>query len=540
MEHVLNVEDVFKRYKSQGDYAVKNVSFSLLEGEIVGILGPNGAGKSTLIKMILGVICPTKGQILVFGNNPLRFEKKDKVKLGVFLGGKSNLIYHLPVLDSVRLFQSIYRVPKAVFAENLARYSQALQCDGFLQQRVATLSLGQRLRAELLCILIYEPQVLILDEPTSQLDPIAASDFLATLGKINRELGTTVLLTEHRLEEAFPLASAVMVMDRGRRLCTGTPAEVGGQLKRSGHGMFLAMPTPMRVWAAVKTGEPCPVTVREGRDFLTAFAENNPLRPLPPQPIPACVEQMALEVHDAWFRYEKDSPDVVKGLQLAVRRGEFLAILGGNGTGKTTTLRLLSGLKKPYRGSVTRNGALAALPQNPQALFVKKTVGEDLQEVFQGTKVSPEERQARIRRVICLCRLEELWNRHPYDLSGGEQQRAALAKVLLLQPEILLLDEPTKGLDAEFKRCFAGILGDLLGQGVAIVMVSHDVEFCAQYADRVGLFFEGNVVTNKPAKEFFAGNSFYTTAANRMSRQFFPDAVTVEDVVAGVDAYVRR
>lgn len=162
MEHVLNVEDVFKRYKSQGDYAVKNVSFSLLEGEIVGILGPNGAGKSTLIKMILGVICPTKGQISVFGKNPLRFEKKDKVKLGVFLGGKSNLIYHLPVLDSVRLFQSIYRVPKAVFAENLARYSQALQCDGFLQQRVATLSLGQRLRAELLCILIYEPQVLIL------------------------------------------------------------------------------------------------------------------------------------------------------------------------------------------------------------------------------------------------------------------------------------------------------------------------------------------------------------------------------------------
>ena len=124
----------------------------------------------------------------------------------------------------------------------------------------------------------------------------------------------------------------------------------------------------------------------------------------------------------------------------------------------------------------------------------------DLQE-SSGTKFA-EERQARIRRVICLCRLEELWNRHPYDLSGGEQQRAALAKVLLLQPEILLLDEPTKGLDAEFKRCFAGILGDLLGQGVAIVMVSHDVEFCARYAHRCALFFDGNVVTQASPRKF--------------------------------------
>ena len=232
MEHVLNVEDVFKRYKSQGDYAVKNVSFSLLEGEIVGILGPNGAGKSTLIKMILGVICPTKGQILVFGNNPLRFEKKDKVKLGVFLGGKSNLIYHLPVLDSVRLFQSIYRVPKAVFAENLARYSQALQCDGFLQQRVATLSLGQRLRAELLCILIYEPQVLILDEPTLGLDIEGKRQFRDVLRRLVDRQRLSVLITTHDVNDMQKLCSRILMICKGEKVMDVTSGQFEQLLSR--------------------------------------------------------------------------------------------------------------------------------------------------------------------------------------------------------------------------------------------------------------------------------------------------------------------
>ena len=536
MDELFRIENLSFSYPDQTERAVDELSLTIRQGDFWVFCGPSGCGKSTLLRQLKTVLAPhgrRTGEIF-FEGVPLEQveQRKQAGEIGFVLQSPEDQVVTDQVWHELAFGLESLGFDQAIIRRRVAEMASFFGMEDWFYRDVAQLSGGQKQLLNLASVMVMQPKALILDEPTSQLDPIAASDFLATLGKINRELGTTVLLTEHRLEEAFPLASAVMVMDRGRRLCTGTPAEVGRQLKRSGHGMFLAMPTPMRVWAAVKTGEPCPVTVREGRDFLTAFAENNPLRPLPPQPIPACVEQMALEVHDAWFRYEKDSPDVVKGLQLAVRRGEFLAILGGNGTGKTTTLRLLSGLKKPYRGSVTRNGALAALPQNPQALFVKKTVGEDLQEVFQGTKVSPEERQARIRRVICLCRLEELWNRHPYDLSGGEQQRAALAKVLLLQPEILLLDEPTKGLDAEFKRCFAGILGDLLGQGVAIVMVSHDVEFCARYAHRCALFFDGNVVTQASPRKFFSGNRFYTTSANRMARHLEPEAVTAEDLIA--------
>ena len=376
-----------------------------------------------------------------------------------------------------------------------------------------------------------QPDVLILDEPTSQLDPIAASDFLAVLGKINRELGTAVVLTEHRLEEAFPLATAVAVMDRGRLLCTGTPQQVGRQLKALGHGMFLAMPAAMRIWASVETEAPCPVTVREGRDFLRRYAAERPLGPLPREEAHPRREPV-ITARGVWFRYEPDSPDVIKGLDLTLGRGEFLALLGGNGAGKSTTLKLLSGMKKPQRGNISVKGTLGMLPQNPQTLFVKKTVREDLFEIFSGTKTPRPQQEERVARMVALCRLEDLLDRHPYDLSGGEQQRAALAKVLLLEPEILLLDEPTKGLDAEFKQAFALILRTLLRQGVSLLMVSHDVEFCARYAHRCALFFDGSVVTEASPRAFFSGNSFYTTAANRMARSLEPQAVTAEDVMA--------
>lgn len=234
---------------------------------------------------------------------------------------------------------------------------------------------------------------------------------------------------------------------------------------------------------------------------------------------------------DVWFKYDKSLPDVLKGLNLTVHKGEFLAVLGGNGTGKTTTLSVIGGLCRPYRGDIKTNGSVGILPQNPQTLFVKKTVREDLYEILKNRKLKKPEEDDKISRAVKLCRLVELLDRHPYDLSGGEQQRTALCKVLLLDPEILLLDEPTKGLDAEFKQVFAVILKTLQRRGVTVLMVSHDVEFCAEYADRCALFFDGSIVTEGPPREFFSGNSFYTTSANRMARSILPDAITAADII---------
>ena len=222
-------------------------------------------------------------------------------------------------------------------------------------------------------------------------------------------------------------------------------------------------------------------------------------------------------------------------------KGTLFSIVGGNGTGKSTTLKAVCGICRPYRGKVRvdgqdtakcRNlfhGKLAMLPQDPQCLFVKKTVREDLEEMLPA---SCPDKDRRIADMARLCDITALLEHHPYDLSGGEQQRSALAKVLLTEPKLLLLDEPTKGLDSFFKRQLAGLLRRLMTEeGVTIVMVSHDVEFCAEYADSVSMFFDGQLLTTNTPRRFFAQNSFYTTAANRMSRHLFPQAVTAEDVV---------
>ena len=292
---------------------------------------------------------------------------------------------------------------------------------------------------------------------------------------------------------------------------------------------------PMRIWAATDSKAVCPISVCDGRNWLLDYAKTHELHLISEETKNTPDTETVVSAQELWFKYDKDLPDVVKGLSLELHKGEFLALLGGNGTGKTTTLKLLANLKKAYHGELAITGSVGMLPQNPQALFVKSTVREDLLEILPKS----ERKTERLAQVVSLCKLAELLDRHPYDLSGGEQQRAALAKILLLNPDILLLDEPTKGLDAEFKQVFGQILRTLQASGVAILMVSHDIEFCAKYADRCALFFDGNIVTESTPKTFFSGNSFYTTAANRIARDVLPDAVTPEDVIAACGGAVE-
>ncbi|MBR6573378.1 MAG: ATP-binding cassette domain-containing protein [Clostridia bacterium] len=523
-------------YPEQEQPVIRDLSLSVHPGEFLVLCGPSGCGKSTLLRQMKTVMAPhgrRTGQIL-FEGRPLDSidHREQSYKIGFVQQSPENQIVTDKVWHELAFGLESLGYDTPTIRKRVAEMASFFGIENWFYKDVTQLSGGQKQLLNLASIMAMQPSVLILDEPTSQLDPIAASDFLATIGKINRELGTTIILTEHRLEEVFPLATTVAVMDKGCLLCTGTPAEVGTLLKDKGHSMFLAMPSAMRVWAAVNNHDACPITVRDGRDWLTNFADNHTLKALPEENIPSLSEEIVIRADELWFKYEKDTPDVVRGLSLTVKKGEFVALLGGNGTGKTTSLKLLSGLRKPYRGTVEMNGSVGVLPQNPQALFVKKTLREDLFEILKSRKLSKSEQEARVARVVQLCRLGELLDRHPYDLSGGEQQRAALAKVLLLDPQILLMDEPTKGLDAEFKQVFAEIVQVLLHRGVTILMVSHDIEFCARYVHRCALFFDGNIVTEGTPRTFFSGNSFYTTSANRMARSIQTEAVTPEDLIA--------
>ena len=530
------IHDLTFFYPGQAVPALDRLNLTVRSGEFWVLCGPSGCGKSTLLRQLKTVLAPHGHRLgeIRFEGVPLDEldQREQAARIGFVLQSPENQLVTDKVWHELAFGLESLGYDTPTIRRRVAEMASFFGIQTWFYKNVAELSGGQKQLLNLASVMAMQPSVLILDEPTSQLDPIAAADFLATLGKINRELGTTILLTEHRLEEAFPLAGRVAVLDRGRLLCTGTPSQVGAALKDAGHAMFQAMPAPMRIWAAVGDSSPCPVTVREGRDWLGRFAAAHPLGALPEEQRHAYPPEAAITARDLWFKYEKDLPDVVKGLSLTVRRGEFLALLGGNGTGKTTSLKLLSGLLQPCRGELETVGRLGVLPQNPQALFVKKTVREDLFELLKGRSLSRAAQEAQVARVVTLCCLDELLDRHPYDLSGGEQQRAALAKILLLEPDVLLLDEPTKGLDAGFKQTLAEILQRLLRRGVAVLMVSHDIEFCARYAHRCALFFDGTIVTEGPPRAFFSGNSFYTTAANRMARTRLPGAVTAEEVIA--------
>ena len=535
MNEVFRLEHFSFTYPQQRRRALDDVSLTVRPGQFWVLCGPSGCGKSTLLRQCKSVLTPhgaAEGGIF-FEGVPLQdvANRRQSSEIGFVLQSPEHQVVTDKVWHELAFGMESLGFDTPSIRRRVAEMASFFGIQDWFYKDVDQLSGGQKQLLSLASVMVLQPKVLILDEPTSQLDPIAASEFLQTLGRINRELGTTVILTEHRLEEALPLATDAAVLDGGRLLCTGTPSEVGRQLRDRGHGMFLAMPAAMRVWASVRSGADCPVTVREGRDFLRIWHKDHPLRPLPEEVRPARGEPV-LEGRGLFFRYEPGLPDVVKGLDITVRRGEFMALLGGNGAGKTTSLHLLSGALTPQRGEVKRTGRIGALPQNPQALFVKKTVRDDLCEVFDGQRIDPALKEQRIAQAVSLCRLTELLDRHPYDLSGGEQQRAALCKVLLLDPEILLLDEPTKGLDAEFKQELASILRALTAGGVTILMVSHDVEFCARYAHRCALFFDGSIVTEDAPRAFFSGNSFYTTSADRMARELCPGAVTPEDVMA--------
>jgi len=549
--HTFQINKVSFSYPGQEGQTLNNLNINIEQGEFVTLCGPSGCGKTTLLRHLKTSLTPhgdLHGEIL-FEQTPLTEidQRTQASKIGFVLQSPENQIVTDKVWHELAFGLESLGYETPAIRLRVAEMASFFGIQNWFHKKVAELSGGQKQLLNLAAIMAMQPSALILDEPSSQLDPIAASDFLATVGKINRELGVTVILTEHRLEEAFPMSDRVLVMDNGQIICDGPPKEVGLTLSRLEHGMFCSMPTPMRVFAGVPNDLECPVTVRDGRGWLNRIAEAKGLKKHKPakdlaentagkagkkdQETEKTGQTPVIELKETWFQYEKNGPDVIKGLSLTVKKGEFVAILGGNGTGKTTALSLISGINAPYRGSVKVNGSWAALPQNPQSLFVKKTVEADLLEMLKERKLSTEEKERRLQGVIRVCRLRGLLDRHPYDLSGGEQQRAALAKVLLLEPEILLLDEPTKGLDGEFKQELAEIIRSLQNRGVTILMVSHDIEFCAEYAQRCAMFFDGNIVTEGIPDVFFSGNSFYTTAANRMARHLFPDAVTANDVI---------
>ncbi|MDR1238194.1 MAG: ATP-binding cassette domain-containing protein [Propionibacteriaceae bacterium] len=547
-----HVEGLTFSYPGPGDPVLSEIELRVAAGDFVTLCGKSGCGKTTLLRHLKSVLTPhgeRSGRVLFRGRDLAEWDQRTQAQsIGFVSQNPDNQIVTDKVWHELAFGLESLGCDNQTIRLRVAEMASFFGIEAWFDQPVSVLSGGQKQILNLASVLAMQPEALILDEPTSQLDPIAAGEFLATLRRINRELGVTVVLAEQRLEEVFVIADQVVAMDGGRIRAVGTPAEVGQLLRDSDTGLTELLPSAMRVFAEVgpepgKAAE-CPVTVRDGRRFLAArLADQTPAEPdFPQRSKPS--DTAALNLREVWFRYDKDGPDVLAGLSLKIPTGTIYAVMGGNGAGKTTMLSVVAGLEKPYRGKVEVagrplasyrgdelfDGLLASLPQDPRLLFSGKTVELDLAQAL-GSRRVDEKVRARIQEVAQLVEIEHLLSRHPYDLSGGEQQRAGLAKILLRDPSIILLDEPTKGLDNVFKQKLAKTLRRLVQRGASVVLVSHDIEFCAQHADLCALCFNGTIVTAGTPRDFFSGNTFFTTAANRIARDRWPTAITTGEVI---------
>ncbi len=541
---------------------LNGIDLDITPGEFVLICGKSGSGKSTLLRLLKREISPAgerSGNIFFKGTPVEQLSDIDSASdIGFVCQNPDNQIVTEYVYSELAFGLENLGYDSGVIRRRVAEMASFFGMGGWFRRNVNHLSGGQKQMLNLAAVMAMQPSLLILDEPTSQLDPIAATDFLETVAKINRELGCTVIITEHRLEDVFSMVDRVVIMDGGRVVSDRPPMEIAADFSENDrkHPMFKAFPAPVRIFAESGALGRCPLTIRDGRRWLSEqlcekisqdFAEKNPVgKPADTQRI-AAAGLVAVSLKDIRFRYQKDLPDVIRDAEFSANYGELYCLLGGNGSGKSTTIKVACGLLRPYTGTVKIDGKplkahksselfggiLSALPQNPVTVFIADNLLDDLLDAAIGT---PEHRREDVEQTAELLGLTALLTRHPFDLSGGEQQKAALAKVLLRHPKIIFLDEPTKGLDAEFKSEFAAILRRLKSDGCAIVMATHDVEFAAEHADRCALFFDGGIVSEDAPARFFSGNNYYTTAANRMTRHechrlALPPAITVRQAV---------
>lgn len=553
--------------------ALKNVSLDVEPSEFVVICGKSGCGKSTLLRQLKKNLIPfgkKEGEVLYYGTEISELpDRKSTIDIGFVQQNPDNQLVTDKVWHELAFGLESLGLDNSSIRRRVAEMASFFDMQTWFRKSVSELSGGQKQLLNLASVMVMQPKVLILDEPTSQLDPIAAEEFLKIVYKINRDLGTTVIISEHRLEDLIPMADRVVVMDGGKIISAAPPWKtgdfLGGEKKEDRHPMFYGMPSVMKIFSACggskmekgifRAGDGkklAPLTIRDGRLWLEAVLdvpmEDEPLYKKKDEKIEK-IDNPIISIRDLWYQYEKNSGQVLRGLNLDVKAGELFCLMGGNGAGKSTTLKSVAGILKPQRGTITVDGikvckennkqlagkTLAMVPQNPQALFTEITVEEELAESLYYKKMSVAEKAKRVEEMLDMMEINHLRKSHPYDLSGGEQQRLALGKILLLEPKILLLDEPTKGLDPFFKITLAGIFEKLKQQGMTLFMVSHDVEFCAEYGDRCAMFFDGDVVSAGPAKPFFAGNNFYTTTANRIVRQWNSDLVTWEEVAEWVE-----
>lgn len=534
MTPIIELKQVSFYYPEGAVPALTQVDLAVPAGGFVLVCGPSGSGKSTLLKHMKSSQIPFgrgTGELLFKGKDLETMELGESARSIGFVGqNPDNQIVTDTVWHELAFGLENLGVPVEEIRKRTAETAQYFGMTEWFRQPVEALSGGQKQMLNLASVMVMQPEVLILDEPTAQMDPIGARRFFHTLKGLQQEIGTTIILSEQRLEEVMPLAQDLVYMENGQIVAQGPVQESlkiladYEKIKNKPLAMETSFPVALRVYmkSREKEEEIVPVSVGQGRQWLSGkraviwehketYEET----------------ETVITVQGVDFSYEKGKK-VLEHLDWQVKKGSIYGLLGGNGAGKTTLMKLICGILKPRRGKIKTNGTVRYLVQNPLSIFTEITAEDELA-VCCGR--NPEAVEAMLEKM----ELTEFRGQNPLDLSGGQQQRLALGKVLLTKPEILLLDEPTKGMDGGFKVKFGAMLGELKKQGITTVLVSHDMEFCAEYATYCGLMFDREIISGGPTREFFAENVYYTTAAARMTRGILKDCLVAEDIMTALE-----
>ncbi|WP_169306768.1 ABC transporter ATP-binding protein [Cohnella pontilimi] len=518
--------------------ALSNLSLSVRGGEFVVLAGPSGSGKSTLLRLLKREVSPggrLSGSILLDGRPLEAWPAREAASaVGLVMQHPDNQLVVDSVEHELAFGMENFGMERSAMRRRMAEIAGFFGLEPLLSRRTDELSGGQKQTVNLASVLMLQPQLLLLDEPLAQLDPLAARDLLGMIKRLNDEWGITVIMSEHRIDDLLPLADRVVRLERGGLAFDGPPRGFAEEAWRRQEPSWVeALPAVTR-WAlsqphseTIRDSGPPPLSVKEARQLLDRghlAAESGSTRQSPSS---AAARKPLLQADGVFFAYDKRSPAVMSGLEWTIRQGDRIALFGGNGSGKSTLLRLLAGLFPPQRGEVLLEGVklkrlpeaerytrIGYLAQNPLLHFAYDTLEEDL---FQAARRAEcPDPAAEVRRSAERFGLQRLLDRHPHDLSGGERQLGALAMALFGRPQLLLLDEPTKGVDAAAKTRLAAHLRTVHESGTTMVIATHDVEFSAAYANRCSLLFQGEIVADEEPETFFQGNLFYATPLHRL------------------------
>ena len=550
---MIKIEDFTFYYSGRQKPALEGVNLEIEDGEFVLVTGPSGGGKSSLCRCLNGLIPhfyggKVTGRVEVDGLDTLKHSTKElATKVGMIFQDPENQLVTMDVEREIAFGLENLAFPRDLMAKRLEESLDTLGISDLRHRQVHELSGGEKQKVAIASVLALHPKILILDEPTSELDPKSAEEVLAIVQRLNDELGITVILIEHRLDRVIQHVDRLVVLDGGRVVADGNTRDILSNSYQEITKIGVGMPPIMKLAHGLKNAgisiNGMPLTVKEGRIMLNGVFKKSFKSPV--QPDRESHSEAVINIEKLWYVYP-EGPTALKNISLRVGKGEFLAIMGRNASGKTTLVKHLNGLLKPTRGMVvvdgidTRKATVAELAgkvgfvfQNPNDHLFADTVEEEIVFPLKNQGLKGEEIKRRVDEMLHRFSLEDYRGQYPRSLSGGEKQRVALASVLAIQPKILILDEPTRGMEYRLKSDLMSFLREYSSQGNTVILVTHDVETVAEHADRVILLSEGEIVVDGKKRDVLSQALLFSPQINRLVQAF--DKYGVPDNILTVD-----